>query len=167
MGDYDGFEVFFHISLAILASGMALIIGFIAAVRLNIDLTAGRIALLIGMALLMALPPIFFRRMLYSAFENFFFPGEYYDRPLPVFSKADALRTQERIPEAIVAYEELIQQAPDLSYCYCQLMDIYDQEYHQPEAVEEVYQRGVSAIRDPKEMRQLQDTYQEIVKGWS
>ena len=69
-----------------------------------------------------------------------------------------------KLEEAILAYHELAEQYPDLAKPFVAMMDIYDLEYHDTQAVRQIYQRAIQTVKDPRERKILDQAYQDMTK---
>ena len=165
MRDWSRYEVYFHLGLVLLAAGMSFFISIVLCVAGGVEITLARFLAITGLALLLMLPLLLFRRKLFTGASNFFYPDASYDRPQPVYSRPAALRAQNRLEEAIAEYEAIIADYPDLARAYIELMDLYDLDLHDREKVAEVYRRGCANLPNGRERKLLDEQYREITRS--
>ena len=165
MRDWSRYEIYFHLALLLAVVFMTLFISVAISFLGGVEITPMRYLAILGLALVLTIPILLFRRKLFTGASNFFFPDASYDRPQPVYSRPAALRAQNRLDEAIAEYEAIIADYPDLARAYVELMDLYDLEYHDREKVAEIYRRGCAGIPAGRERQLLDEQYREITRN--
>jgi len=110
-------------------------------------------------ALLMASP---LAKLFSIPFQRMFIPGRRYDRPLPMYSRAESLTKKERYEEAIAFYEEIERDYPEETRVYVSLIDVYIMQFGDRENAKRVFDRGLLAISDEEERKILQEMYSAI-----
>ncbi len=95
-------------------------------------------------------------------FQRIFIPGRRYDRPLPMYSRAESLTKKERYEEAIAFYEEIERDYPEETRVYVSLIDVYIMQFGDRENAKRVFDRGLLAISDEEERKVLQEMYSAI-----
>ena len=110
-------------------------------------------------ALLMASP---LAKLFSIPFQRMFIPGRRYDRPLPMYSRAESLTKKERYEEAIAFYEEIERDYPEETRVYVSLIDVYIMQFGDRENAKRVFDRGLLAISDEEERKVLQEMYSAI-----
>ena len=95
-------------------------------------------------------------------FQRLFFPEQRYDRPLPMYSRAESLAKKERYEEAIVFYEEIERDYPDETRVYVSMIEVYIMHFGDREKAKHVYNRGLAAIPREEEREVLREMYVAI-----
>jgi len=114
--------------------------------------------LLLGMALLVAgavcvAPSI--ATAITERVVNFFLPSEKFDRPLPLYGPAEALRRRHRFEEAMAAYQQIAEAYPDEPRPYLEMMEIAVLNLRDPSRAKLIQQQGLEVMAEEKNREQL------------
>lgn len=84
-----------------------------------------------------------------------FYPDEKFERPLPRYGPAQALRKQRRFKEAMDAYREIADEYPDELRVYLEMMEIAMIELKDRSRARLIHQEGMEKLTEEKDREQL------------
>ncbi len=161
---WRGIGKYILLGIWICQTGLVILFGTLLEFFHHIPFTFGVYLKIKALSYLLMIPFLFFFRGIVDFCQNLFYPSRKFDRPQPVYSHAERFRLAGEFKEAILAYHELAEQYPDLAKPFVAMMDIYDLEYHDTQAVRQIYQRAIQTVKDPRERKILDQAYQDMTK---
>jgi hypothetical protein len=97
-----------------------------------------------------------------NPFGTMLFPEARFDRPQPLYSRAEALIRKRKYIEAMTLYEEISESFPALGKPYIDMIDLAVMELHDPGRARRIYERGMSSLKDIDERATLARMYRAI-----
>lgn len=94
-----------------------------------------------------------------------FYPSEHYHEPMPVYSIPRSKRKSGQYDEAMLEYEKIICEHPEEHQPYIEMMEIAMVDLHSPEKLDAIYERGMNAIKDEKQLDNL-TRYFGVLQQW-
>ncbi|MGN0866167.1 MAG: hypothetical protein ACI4SG_00615 [Oligosphaeraceae bacterium] len=161
---WRGIGKYILLGIWVAQTGLVVLFGVLLEHFHHVPFTFGLYLRIKLLSYLLLLPFLFGFRSMVEFFQNLYFPSGKFDRPQPVYSHAERFRLAGEFKEAILAYNELATQYPDLAKPFVAMMDIYDLEYHDTESVRKIYQRAIQTVKDPRERKILDQAYQDMTK---
>lgn len=118
----------------------------------------GCLFMVIG-ALILAFPLAHFLALPWG---SLFFSESRYDRPLPMYSRAESLAKKGRYEEAMAFYEEIAEQYPDEVKPYIDMIDLAVVHLADGKRAQRIYREGMSRLADVDARATLQRMYRAI-----
>ncbi len=112
--------------------------------------------LLIAGAIILARP---LAQLLAEPSGSLFWPGERFSRPVPMFSIPQARRACGFYEQAILEYEQIAADYPDLVEPYIEMIDISLVNLKDPERAEAIYHRGLAKLKKQRDQQTLTRLY--------
>lgn len=109
------------------------------------------------LAAIIAAPAI--SRLLVEPLGGLFWPRHYNDKPQPIYSIPHAKRLKGQLEEALLGYEQIVAEHPSEVRPWLEMIDIALAELGDPVRAELLYQRGLAALRKPKDREWLAQVY--------
>ena len=121
--------------------------------------------LLFGMASLIVSGTILawpIARLLAEPAGSLYYPGGQFDKPPPMYGIPEAKRNKGLYREALAEYARIAREYPDEVKPYEEMMDIAIVELRSPRHCDDIYRRGLAALRKEEDRKVLKARYVDI-----
>jgi hypothetical protein len=110
-------------------------------------------------AIIVAFP---FARLIAEPAGKLFYPGQRFSRPQPAYSIPESKRAKGLYKEAIAGFERIAEEHPSEVKPYIEMIDISIVNLKDPESAKQIYQRGISVLKNDKDKEVLATMYSAI-----
>jgi tetratricopeptide (TPR) repeat protein len=101
-------------------------------------------------------------RLVAESSGGLFWPNRRFDRPQPMYGAPRSMRARGQYEEAMAGFEEMIEEYPQETQAYVEMIDIAIVDLNDAERANRIYQRGMSTLKDEDSKGALAQMYSAI-----